>query len=109
MSDLVPHLNGNVMPADAGLENAPWFVLALLFWGIHLVALPAPYSAHYLIENDCALFSSTCYIMVAKFFFPHLFLRIIYIYKSPFKAYLTCFLQEKNYHIKFLKMAHMYI
>lgn len=88
MSDLVPHLNRNAMPAGAGLENALWFVLALLFWGIHLVALPAPYSVHCLIENVCALFSSTYryYIMVAKFFFPHLFFGGDYYYYYYYKT-----------------------
>lgn len=48
-------------------------VLARLFWDIHLVAFPAPHSLHYLIENDCSLFSSTysyC-IKVAKSPYSH--------------------------------------
>lgn len=69
MSDLVPHCNTNAMPIGAGLEKALWFLLALLFWGIHWVALPALYSVHYFIKNDSGLFSSSSpyYIIVANF------------------------------------------
>lgn len=59
--------------------------LALLFRDIHLVAFPAPYSVHYLIKNDCALFSSLysyCIMIANTHFILYIFSKIRF---SPYQ------------------------
>lgn len=69
MSDLVPHPNDDGNMLGSGLEEALWFVLALLFWDFHfLISIWFPntlFSAlsHY---QKWLLSSSTYYIMVAE-------------------------------------------
>lgn len=78
ISDLVPHPNRNMMPAGAGFKKS----LAVSFSSAILRAsiwfLSQHYSVHYLIGNDCSLFSSIyCYCIMVAHFIMHININCI--------------------------------